>query len=176
MIVLPELQDLPEMITLESRANLSAPSDSSSRHSSPFKDSSSARTSSDEKGVGEGDVGVDVPMLAKWEGETINGRLSNICRAPQNSSAGFRFRASLYHEVANGVATIKGYKKLEEMVRQYKIPRTILLLAGTKNERVCTVSRTGWILVYVDHFNAGRHFSLSKLIFDDLAEYELALA
>ncbi|GKV01439.1 hypothetical protein SLEP1_g13990 [Rubroshorea leprosula] len=61
------------------------------------------------------------------------------------------------------------------MVRAYQIPKTILLRTGGQNERACTVSRTGWIPVYVDHFDAGLQFPLPGLVFDLLAEYELAL-
>ncbi|GKU95990.1 hypothetical protein SLEP1_g9276 [Rubroshorea leprosula] len=43
------------------------------------------------------------------------------------------------------------------------------------NKRACTVSQTGWIPVYVDHFEAGLHFPLPRLVFDLLADYELAL-
>ncbi|GKV42583.1 hypothetical protein SLEP1_g49966 [Rubroshorea leprosula] len=81
------------------------------------------RTSSDGEDVGEGasspsmeNVEADVLVLEEWKGKTISGRLGNICRAPQNLPAGFRFRAALHHEVADGTASIKGYKKLEEML------------------------------------------------------------
>ncbi|GKV49227.1 hypothetical protein SLEP1_g55989 [Rubroshorea leprosula] len=55
--------------------------------------------------------------------------------------------AVLHHEVVDSAPSISGYKKLEDMVRAYHIPRMILLRAGAKNERACTVSRTGWIPV-----------------------------
>ncbi|GKV01674.1 hypothetical protein SLEP1_g14213 [Rubroshorea leprosula] len=61
------------------------------------------------------------------------------------------------------------------MVRAYHIPQTILLRTGGQNERACTVSPTGWIPVYADHFDAGLRFPLPGLIFDLLAKYELAL-
>ncbi|GKU95839.1 hypothetical protein SLEP1_g9147 [Rubroshorea leprosula] len=62
------------------------------------------------------------------------------------------------------------------MVRRFQIPRTILIRASTPNERACSVSRTGWVPVYVDHFEAGLRFPLPGLIFDVLVEYELALS
>ncbi|GKV34477.1 hypothetical protein SLEP1_g42849 [Rubroshorea leprosula] len=92
----------------KSSASLSVPSNSDSCHSSPSKDSSSERSSSDGEGVGESDVGVDVLVLAEWEGKTITGRLSNIRQGPQNLFVDFRFRAALHHEVADGAPTIKG--------------------------------------------------------------------
>ncbi|GKV53246.1 hypothetical protein SLEP1_g59781 [Rubroshorea leprosula] len=61
------------------------------------------------------------------------------------------------------------------MVRAYHIPKTILLRTGGQNERACTMSPTGWIPVYTDHFDAGLRFPLPGLIFDLLAKYELAL-
>ncbi|GKV04451.1 hypothetical protein SLEP1_g16603 [Rubroshorea leprosula] len=81
---------------------------------------------------------------------------SSAASTPEN----LEFRAVLHHEVADGAATVKGYKKLEEMVRRFQIPRTILIRAGTPNERACSVSRTGWVPVYVDHFDAGVMSSL----------------
>ncbi|GKV04478.1 hypothetical protein SLEP1_g16633 [Rubroshorea leprosula] len=89
--------------------------------------------------------------------------------------AGFKFKAALHHEVADCAPSISGYKRLEEMVRAYHIPQTILLRTGGQNERACTMSPTGWIPVYADHFDAGLRFPLPGLIFDLLAEYELAL-
>ncbi|GKV49229.1 hypothetical protein SLEP1_g55992 [Rubroshorea leprosula] len=61
------------------------------------------------------------------------------------------------------------------MVRAYHIPKNIWLRTGGQNERACTVSQTGWIPVYVDHFDAGLRFPLPGFVFDLLAEYELAL-
>ncbi|GKV51634.1 hypothetical protein SLEP1_g58270 [Rubroshorea leprosula] len=57
-----------------------------------------------------------------------------------------------------------------------EILRTILIRVGTPNDRACSVSRTGWVPVYVDHFDAGLRFPLPGLIFDVLAKYELALS
>ncbi|GKV19154.1 hypothetical protein SLEP1_g29447 [Rubroshorea leprosula] len=106
---------------------------------------------------------------------TITSKLSNLQKVPKDLPAGFRFRAALHHEVADSAPTISGYKKLEDMVRAYHIPLTILLRTGAPNERACTVSQTGWIPVYVDHFDAGLRFPLPGLVFDLLADYELAL-
>ncbi|GKV05219.1 hypothetical protein SLEP1_g17253 [Rubroshorea leprosula] len=125
MIVLPKLQDLSETITPESSTSSGARGDSSGHHSSLSKGSSLEQTPSVGKGVGEGvsspslenvdvDVDVDVLVVAGWEGKTISGRLSNIRnirnirKAPQTLATGFRFRADLHHEVANGAASIKG--------------------------------------------------------------------
>ncbi|GKV18407.1 hypothetical protein SLEP1_g28796 [Rubroshorea leprosula] len=86
-------------------------------------------------------------VVGEWENRVIMGRLSNLRKAPKELPFGFRFRAALHHEVADSAPLISGYKKLEEMVRSYHIPKTILLRACTQNERACTVSQTGWILV-----------------------------
>ncbi|GKV02676.1 hypothetical protein SLEP1_g15074 [Rubroshorea leprosula] len=117
----------------------------------------------------------DRPMIGEWESRTITGRLENLRKAPKDLPIGFRFRAALHHEVANCMPSISGYRKLEDIVRAYHVPRTILLRTGAPNERACTVSQTGWIPVYVDHFDAGLRFPLPGLVFDLLADYELAL-
>ncbi|GLT25137.1 hypothetical protein SLA2020_002880 [Shorea laevis] len=134
MVVPSKLQDLLETITPESSASSSAHGNSGYHHSSPSKSSSSERTSSDGEGMGEGasnpptkNVEASVLVLVEWEGKTISGRLSNLRKAPQTLPARFRFKATLHHEVADGAASIKGYKKLEEIVRQYHILRIILI-------------------------------------------------
>ncbi|GKU88891.1 hypothetical protein SLEP1_g3103 [Rubroshorea leprosula] len=146
MIVPPELQDVPEATASENSADSNASDNGDDHLSASSSSSSSEETPSREEGVGD----VDLP-------------------------AGFRFRAALHHEVADCTPSISGYKRLEEMVRAYHIPKTILLRTGEQNERACTVSRTGWIPVYADHFDAGLRFPLPGLVFDLLAEYELAL-
>ncbi|GKV15427.1 hypothetical protein SLEP1_g26223 [Rubroshorea leprosula] len=135
MIVSPELHDLPRTITPESNSSSSAGGGSGDHRSSTSNDSSTKET-------------------PRWESKVISGRLDNLRKAPKTLPAGFRFRAALHHKVVDGPATVKWYKKLEEMVRQYQIPRTILIRARTQNEQACTVSRTGWVPVYVDYFDA----------------------
>ncbi|GKV33444.1 hypothetical protein SLEP1_g41962 [Rubroshorea leprosula] len=149
MIVPPELQDVPETVASESSASSSASDNGGDHPSASSSSSSTEHTPSREEGVG------DV--------------------APKDLPAGFKFKAALHHEVADCAPSISGYKRLEEMVRAYHIPQTILLRTGAQNERACTVSPTGWIPVYADHFDAGLRFPLPGLIFDLLAEYELAL-
>ncbi|GKV11499.1 hypothetical protein SLEP1_g22756 [Rubroshorea leprosula] len=176
MIVPPELQDVSETPTPESSASLGAHEGSGANPSPSSEGSSSENTASASSPSPESmEVAVSVPPVAGWENKTIGGRLSNLRKAPNTLTAGFRFRANLHHEVADCPTSIKGYKRLEEVVRQYHVPRTVLLRTGTKNERACSVSATGWIPVYVDHFDAGLRFPLSGLIFDILSEYELAL-
>ncbi|GKV49100.1 hypothetical protein SLEP1_g55867 [Rubroshorea leprosula] len=121
------------------------------------------------------DMEADVPVFKGWENKTISGTLDNMHKVPQTLPVEFRFRSILHHKIADGAATIKGYKKLEEMVKQHQIPKTILLRTRTKNERACSVSRTRCVPIYVDHFDAGLCFPLPGLIFDILAEYELVL-
>ncbi|GKV04723.1 hypothetical protein SLEP1_g16837 [Rubroshorea leprosula] len=158
MIVPPELQDSPRTAAPESSASSSVCGGSESHRSAPV-------TSAAAK----------VVVFEGWENKALSGRLDSLCKAPKTLSAGFKFRAVLHHEVVDGAATVKGYKKLEEMVRRFQIPKTVLIRAGTPNERACSISRTGWVPVYVDHFDAGLRFPLPGLIFDVLAEYELAL-
>ncbi|GKV48708.1 hypothetical protein SLEP1_g55511 [Rubroshorea leprosula] len=150
MIVPPTLQDLPETITLESSASSSAGDDSGDHHISSSSSSSSEETPSREEETGNV-VGnePDLPVVEEWENRLITGRLSNLRKAPKELPSGFRFKAALHHEVVDNASSISGYKKLEEM--------------------------TGWILVYVDHFEAGLRFPLPGLIFDRLAHYELGL-
>ncbi|GKV01526.1 hypothetical protein SLEP1_g14075 [Rubroshorea leprosula] len=176
MIVPPELQDVPETPTPESSASSGARKGSGANPSPSSERLSSENTASASSPLPESmEVAVNVSPVASWENKTIGGRLSNLRKAPNTLTARFRFRANLHHEVADCPTSIKGYKRLEEVVRQYHVPRTVLLRTGTKNERACSVSATGWILVYVDHFDAGLRFPLSGLIFDILSEYELAL-
>ncbi|GKU93146.1 hypothetical protein SLEP1_g6770 [Rubroshorea leprosula] len=176
MIVPPELQDVSETPTAEGSASSGAHEDSGANPSPSSEGSSSEDTASASSTSLESmEVAVNVPPVAGWENKTIGGRLSNLRKAPNTLTAGFRFRANLHHEVADCPTSIKGYKRLEEVVRRYHVPRTVLLRTGTKNERACSVSATGWIPVYVDHFDAGLRFPLSGLIFDILSEYELAL-
>ncbi|GKU96177.1 hypothetical protein SLEP1_g9445 [Rubroshorea leprosula] len=176
MIVPPALQDLPEMLTPESSASLSVRDNGGDHHTSSSNSSSSEETPSHEEGIGNV-VGnnLDLPVVEEWENRVLTGRLSNLHKAPKDLPAGFRFKAALHHEVVYSAPSISGYKKLEEMVKAYHISRTLLLRAGAKNERACTVSQTGWIPVYVDHFDAGLRFPLLGLIFDLLADDELAL-
>ncbi|GKV50052.1 hypothetical protein SLEP1_g56767 [Rubroshorea leprosula] len=175
MIVPPELQDVPETLVSESSTS-SSTSDNGGGHPSAPSSSSSEGTPSREEGAGDVVSHVsDRPIMEEWESRTIPGRLSNLRKAPKDLPAGFRFRAILHHEVADCAPSISGYKRLVEMVRAYHIPKTILLRTGEQNERACTVSRTGWIPVYVDHFDAGLRFPLPGLVFDLLVEYELAL-
>ncbi|GKV21426.1 hypothetical protein SLEP1_g31407 [Rubroshorea leprosula] len=183
MIVPPELQDSPRTATLENSSSSSTSSGSENHQPSTSRDSPVEGISGEVRGAEE--VGCSVPLAStaveavlfeRWESQVLSGRLDNLRKAPKTLPARFRFRAVLHHEVADGVATVKRYKKLEHMVRRFQIPRTILIRAGTPNERACSVSRTGWVPVYVDHFEAGLRFPLPELIFDVLAEYELALS
>ncbi|GKV50008.1 hypothetical protein SLEP1_g56726 [Rubroshorea leprosula] len=176
MIVPPELQDVPETVASESSASSSASDNGGDHPSASSSSSSTKQTPSREEGVG--DVASPVsnrPVMDEWESRAIPSRLSNLRKAPKDLPAGFKFKAALHHEVADCAPSISGYKRLEEMVRAYHIPKTILLRTGEQNERACTVSPTGWIPVYADHFDAGLRFPLPGLIFDLLAEYELAL-
>ncbi|GKV40453.1 hypothetical protein SLEP1_g48098 [Rubroshorea leprosula] len=176
MIVPPELQDVPETMASKSSASSSASDNGGDHPSAPSSSSSAEETPSREEGMG--DVVSNVsgrPVIGEWEGATILGRLSNLRKASKDLPAGFRFKAALHHEVADCAPSISGYKRLEEMVRAYHIPKNILLRTGGQNERACTVSQTGWIPVYVDHFDAGLRFPLLGLIFDLLVDYELAL-
>ncbi|GLU19814.1 hypothetical protein SLE2022_360400 [Rubroshorea leprosula] len=176
MIVPPCLQDVPEPMTPESSASSSAGDNGDGLHASPSSSSSSWDSSNHErepKNVGGNEQGL--PAAGEWENRALLGRLSNIRKAPKDLPAGFRFRAALHHEVADSTPLISGYKRLGEMVREYQIPRTILVRTGGQNERACSVSQMGWIPVYADHFDAGLRFPLPGLVFDLLAEYELAL-
>ncbi|GLT83703.1 hypothetical protein SLE2022_019760 [Rubroshorea leprosula] len=176
MIVPLALQDLPETTTPESSARSSARDNGGDHHTPSSSSSSSEETPS--CGEGTGDVVSHVSdrlVIGEWENKTITGRLSNLRKAPKDLPAGFRFKAALHHEVADNTPSVSGLKKLEDMLRAYHIPRTILLRASAKNERACTVSQTGWIPVYVDHFEASLRFPLPGLVFDLLADYELAL-
>ncbi|GKV48042.1 hypothetical protein SLEP1_g54878 [Rubroshorea leprosula] len=176
MIVPPELQDVLGTPTPESSASSGAREGSGANPSPSSEGLSLENTASASSPSPESmEVAVNVPPVAGWENKTIGGRLSNLRKAPNTLTVGFRFRVNLHHEVADCPTSIKRYKRLEEVVRQYHVPKTVLLRTGTKNERACSVSATGWIPVYVDHFDAGLRFPLSGLIFDILSEYELAL-
>ncbi|GKV42975.1 hypothetical protein SLEP1_g50324 [Rubroshorea leprosula] len=175
MVVPPELQDMPETMASESSTSSSA-SDNGGDHPSTSSSSLSEGTPGREEEAGDVVSHVsDRPVMGEWESRTVPGRLSNMRKAPKDLPAGFRFKAALHHEVADCTPSVSGYRRLEEMVRAYHIPKTILLRTGRQNERACTVSPTGWIPVYVDHFDAGLQFPLPGLVFDLLAEYELAL-
>ncbi|GKV37339.1 hypothetical protein SLEP1_g45379 [Rubroshorea leprosula] len=160
MIVPLELQDSPRTATSERSTSLSA------------------TEGAEEVGCSApvASVAAEVVVFEGWEGKVLSGRLDNLHKAPKTLLVGFKFRAVLHHKVADGAATVKGYKKLEEMVRRFQIPRTILIRAGTPNERACSVSRMGWVPVYIDHFDISLRFPLPGLIFDVLVEYELALS
>ncbi|GKV50081.1 hypothetical protein SLEP1_g56798 [Rubroshorea leprosula] len=176
MIVPSELQDVLETTASENSAGSNTSDNGDDHRSASSSSSSTEETPSREEGMGDVVSSVsDRPVIGEWESTTIPGRLSNLRKAPKDLPAGFRFRAALHHEVADCTPSISGYKRLEEMVRAYHIPKTILLRTGGKNERACTVSQTGWIPVYADHFDAGLRFPLPGLVFDLLAEYELAL-
>ncbi|GKV36105.1 hypothetical protein SLEP1_g44273 [Rubroshorea leprosula] len=176
MIVPPELQDLPETMALKGSASSSARGDGGNHPTVSSSRSSTEETPSCEEGMGDVVSSVsDRLVVGEWEGVTIPGRLSNLRKAPKDLLAGFKFKAALHHEVADCAPSISGYKRLKEMVRAYHIPKTILLRTGGQNERVCTVSQTGWIPMYADHFDAGLRFPLPGLVFDLLADYELAL-
>ncbi|GKV49995.1 hypothetical protein SLEP1_g56713 [Rubroshorea leprosula] len=176
MIVPPELQDSPETMAPERSTSSSARDDGGDHATASSSSSSTEETPSREEGMGDVVSSVsDRPVIGEWEGVTIPGRLSNLRKAPKDLPIGFRFKAVLHHEVANCAPSISGYKRLEEMVRAFHIPKTILLWTGRQNERACTVSQTGWIPVYVDHFDDGLRFPLPGLVFDLLADYELAL-
>ncbi|GKV10022.1 hypothetical protein SLEP1_g21447 [Rubroshorea leprosula] len=173
MIVPPELQDLPEILTSESSASSNARDNSDGHRDSPSSSSSLGNHEPEPENVGGIEQGV--PVAGEWEDRVLPGRLSNIRKAPKDLPAGFKFRASLHHEVADCAPSISGYRRLEEMIQEYHIPRTILVRTGGQNERACSVSRTGWIPVYADHFDAGLRFPLPGLVFDLLADYKLAL-
>ncbi|GKV45527.1 hypothetical protein SLEP1_g52599 [Rubroshorea leprosula] len=173
MIVPPELQDVPEIMVSESSTSSSAGDNGDGHHDSPSSSSSSGNHEPEPENVG--DVEQGVPVVGEWENRVLPGRLSNIRKAPKDLPAGFKFKAALHHEVADCAPSISGYRRLEEMIQQYHIPRTISVRTGGQNERACTVSRTGWIPVYADHFDAGLRFPLPGLVFDLLAEYELTL-
>ncbi|GKV25974.1 hypothetical protein SLEP1_g35344 [Rubroshorea leprosula] len=150
IIVPPTLQDVPETMTPGSNANSSARDNGGDHPTASSSNSSSEEASS--RGEGMGDVVSHVsdrPMIGEWENRAITGRLSNLRKVPKELPSGFRFRAALHHEVADRAPSISRYRKLEEM--------------------------TGWIPVYVDHFDAGLRFPLPRLVFNLLADYELAL-
>ncbi|GKV37133.1 hypothetical protein SLEP1_g45193 [Rubroshorea leprosula] len=173
MIVPPELQDLPETITSEISASSSAGDNGDGHRGSPSSSSSSGNHEAEPENVGGIEQGL--PVAGEWEDRVLPGRLSNIRKAPKDLPAGFKFGAALHHEVADSAPSISGYKRLEEMIREYHIPRTILVRTGGQNERACSVLQTGWIPVYADHLDAGLRFPLPGLVFDLLADYELAL-
>ncbi|GKV01866.1 hypothetical protein SLEP1_g14381 [Rubroshorea leprosula] len=176
MIVPPELQDSLETMAPEGNASSNARDDGSDHPTASSSSSSTEETPSREEGMGDVVSSVsDRLVVGEWEGVTIPSRLSNLRKAPKDLPAGFKFKAALHHEVADCAPSISGYKRLEEMVRAYHIPKTILLRTGGQNERACTVSQTGWIPVYMDHFDVGLRFPLPRLIFDLLADYKLAL-
>ncbi|GKV06447.1 hypothetical protein SLEP1_g18345 [Rubroshorea leprosula] len=154
MIVPSKLQDSPTIATPKSSTSSSAGGGSDDHWPSTSSDSPMEETPSEAEGVEE--VGCSVPVMSTetdvvlfegWESKVLSGRRGNLCKAPKTLSAGFKFRAALHHEVADGVATMKEYKKLEEMVRRYQIPKTILIRARTPNEKACLVLRTGWVPV-----------------------------
>ncbi|GKU88300.1 hypothetical protein SLEP1_g2583 [Rubroshorea leprosula] len=115
--------DLPRTITPESSASSSTGGGSSDRRSSTSSsDLSAEETPSEERGVEKGGYGApairteaEAVVFEGWESKVINGRLDNLRKAPKTLPAGFRFRAALHHEVADGAALVKGFKKLEEM-------------------------------------------------------------
>ncbi|GKV46565.1 hypothetical protein SLEP1_g53538 [Rubroshorea leprosula] len=136
MIVPPELQDSPRTTTPESSTSSSTSGGSDDHQPSMSSDSLTEVTPSEAEGAEE-------------ESKVLSGRLDNLRKAPKTLPTDFKFKAALHHEVADGAATVKGYKKLEEMVRQYQIPRTILIRAGTPNEQACSVSvRAGPFATY----------------------------
>ncbi|GKV51508.1 hypothetical protein SLEP1_g58153 [Rubroshorea leprosula] len=152
MIVPPELQDLPEIFTPESSASSSTHESSSANPSSSSEGSSSEKTPNAGEDVEEGvsnpspesaEVNVDVLVVASWENKSISGRLSNLRKAPHTLAAGFSFRANLHHEATDCATSTKGYKRLEEIVRQYHVPRTVLVRTGTKNERAAQCRQQG---------------------------------
>ncbi|GKV24938.1 hypothetical protein SLEP1_g34475 [Rubroshorea leprosula] len=121
MIVPPKLQDSPRTATLESSASSSTGGGSDDHWPSTSSDSPMEETPSEVEGVEE--VGcsapatsteVEVVLFEGWESKVLSGRLDNLRKAPKTLPAGFKFRAALHHEVADGAATVKGYKKLEE--------------------------------------------------------------
>ncbi|GKV30696.1 hypothetical protein SLEP1_g39482 [Rubroshorea leprosula] len=122
-IVQSALQDLLESITPESNANSSAASGSNSHNSSSSRASSSGTVLG---GRGEGRTGggtlvittteESVPMMGVWENMPFAGKLNNIWKAQQDMLARFKFKATLHHEVVDGVATVKGMNKLEAVV------------------------------------------------------------
>ncbi|GKV41930.1 hypothetical protein SLEP1_g49397 [Rubroshorea leprosula] len=128
MIVPPVLQDLLETRMPESSASSSARDNGGDHHTSSSSSSSFKETPSREEWTGNVVSNVsDLPVIGEWESRTITSRLSNLRKVPKDLPAGFRFKAALHHEVIDSVPSISGYRKLEEMVRAYHIPRTILL-------------------------------------------------
>ncbi|GKV39831.1 hypothetical protein SLEP1_g47546 [Rubroshorea leprosula] len=171
-----QFQDSPETMAPERSAISSARDDDGDHRTASSNSSSTEEAPNREEGMGEVVSSVsDRLAIGEWERTTIPGRLSNLRKAPKDLLVGFNFTAALYHEVADCAPSISGYKRLKEMVRVYHIPRTILLRTGGQNERACTVSQMSWIPVYADHFDAGLRFPLPGLVFDLLANYELAL-
>ncbi|GKV36090.1 hypothetical protein SLEP1_g44259 [Rubroshorea leprosula] len=136
MIVPPELQDVPETVASESSASSRARDDGDDHPSASPSSSSTEETPSREEGAGDLVSSVsDRPVIGEWESATIPGRWSNLRKVPKDLPDGFRFKAALHHEVADCTPSISGYKWLEEMVRAYHIPKTILLRTGGQNER-----------------------------------------
>ncbi|GKV42227.1 hypothetical protein SLEP1_g49659 [Rubroshorea leprosula] len=126
MIVPLVLQDLSESITPKSSSSWSAAGGFGSRHSLSSRSSSLEVTPSDgEDGrIGNGTLVMtsmeeSVPVMGAWENTPITGKLNNIDEMPQDLPIEFRFRAVLHHEVANGMAIMKGFKKLGEIVKWF---------------------------------------------------------
>ncbi|GKV46276.1 hypothetical protein SLEP1_g53269 [Rubroshorea leprosula] len=123
MIVPPELQDSPRTTMPESSPSSSVGGGSESHRSSTSCDSPTEETPSGAEGVEEvgcnapvTSAAVEVAVFEGWESKVLSGQLDNLCKAPKTLPAGFKFKAVLHHEVADDAATVKGYKKLEEMV------------------------------------------------------------
>ncbi|GKU90468.1 hypothetical protein SLEP1_g4458 [Rubroshorea leprosula] len=120
MIMLLELQDSPRTAIPKSSASSSAGGDSDDcRASTSSSDIATEETPSEGYSAPVASVEGEVAVPEGWESKGEQ----------------------------DGAATVKGYKKLEEMVRRYQIPKTILIRAGTPNEKACSVSRTGWVPV-----------------------------
>ncbi|GKV45804.1 hypothetical protein SLEP1_g52849 [Rubroshorea leprosula] len=142
-------QDSPETMAYEGSTSSSTGDDGGDLPIASSSSSSTEETPSRKEGMGDVVSSVsDRLVVGEWEGVTIPGRLSNLRKASKDLLAGFRFKAALHHEVADCAPSISG---------------------------ACTVSQTGWIPVYANHFDAGLRFPLAGLVFDLLADYELAL-
>ncbi|GKV12227.1 hypothetical protein SLEP1_g23403 [Rubroshorea leprosula] len=161
--------DLPGTITPESNASSSAGGDSDNHHSSAFRDSSTEETHSEVGNAKEGgftplvtNTEADTVVFEGWESKVISGRLGNLRKAPKSLLAGFRFRAALHHEVVDGLATVKGYKKLEEMVEDtYKggglqVALFVLSVPSTSGTRWYYISGREKMMIFTNIRNKWR--------------------
>lgn len=137
MILLPELQDWPEVDLEASLESESSPScfDREGNVGETLHRHKEATVEACKVEVTELVVrATEVPFAASETTFAKQGLAINLRETLTDLEARFKFKVALHRKVANMMTSVKGLQKLNGLVRRYNIPSIILVRAALTSE------------------------------------------